>query len=226
MQNLNIAAERRTSTDHVFESLHEEIQSLKLLPGTKMSEVDVASRFGVSRQPVRDAFNRLDHLDLLLIRPQRATVVRGFSIEKIEEARFLRLAVEMEVVRNACRQWDNSCSEAAADNLQQHVSAAEEKNWEAFHSLDHHFHLLLCKLSGCDYAISTINLCRQKTDRLCVLSFKRPQEVNSIIDEHSRLVDALAARDEINACAIMRDHLCRLDSVVEEVRTSHSEYFE
>ena len=79
--------ERRTTTDEVFDRLHEEIVTLELLPGTKLSEVEVARRFGVSRQPVRDAFNRLSNLDLLLIRPQKATEVRGFSIERIARAR-------------------------------------------------------------------------------------------------------------------------------------------
>ena len=99
--------ERHTTTDMVFDRLHEEIVTLELLPGTKLSEVEVARRFGVSRQPVRDAFNRLSNQDLLLIRPQKATKVRGFSIERIAHARFVRLAVELEVIRRACAVWDD-----------------------------------------------------------------------------------------------------------------------
>ena len=50
-------------------------------PGAKLSEVEVARRIGVSRQPVREAFNRLATMDLLLIRPQKSTRVRGFSMD-------------------------------------------------------------------------------------------------------------------------------------------------
>ena len=63
--------ERRTTADVVFEQLHREIASLTLLPGTKLSEAEVARRFGVSRQPVREAFSRLGNLELLLVRPQK-----------------------------------------------------------------------------------------------------------------------------------------------------------
>ncbi|NNE48440.1 MAG: GntR family transcriptional regulator, partial [Rhodothermales bacterium] len=42
---------------------------------------EVARCFGVSRQPVRNAFTKLGSEDLLLIRPQKATEVRGFSME-------------------------------------------------------------------------------------------------------------------------------------------------
>jgi len=52
--------QRQTSADIIFERLYDQIISLALLPGTKISEADVAERFGVSRQPVRDeAFHKL-----------------------------------------------------------------------------------------------------------------------------------------------------------------------
>ena len=111
--------QRRTTTDVVFEQLHEEIASLTILPGAKLSESEIAQRFGVSRQPVRDAFNRLENLDLLLIRPQRATEVRGFSLKRVAHARFIRLAVELEVIRHACSLWDAARADTLDQNLQQ-----------------------------------------------------------------------------------------------------------
>ena len=85
MANLSKLTERRTSVDEVFDYLHNEIATLKLLPGDKLSEADMAAKFGISRQPVRDAFSRLANMDLLLIRPQRATEVKRFSMREIEK---------------------------------------------------------------------------------------------------------------------------------------------
>ncbi len=223
---MSIDQERRTSTDQVFEDLREDILSLTLLPGAKMSEAEIAARFGVSRQPVRDAFNRLWHLDLLKIRPQRATVVRGFSVEKIAEARFLRLAIETEVIRSACKVWDQACSDKAWRNLEEQQRAIDSASLDRFHALDFQFHLLICELGECHHAIDTIKACRQKTDRLCVLSFNRDKEVDSVIEEHSQLIAALESQDESRASAILRAHLGRLDSVVEEILSNHPEYFE
>ena len=76
---LDLQDTRKTSSDHVFDALFDRIVSLDLLPGSKISEAEIAKSFGVSRQPVREAFMRLADLNLLLIRPQRATVVRPFS---------------------------------------------------------------------------------------------------------------------------------------------------
>ena len=61
---------RPSVADHVFDELRREILTLELAPGTKLSEVEVATQMGVSRQPVRDAFYRLSKLGFLLIRPQ------------------------------------------------------------------------------------------------------------------------------------------------------------
>ena len=101
VQDLN-TIERRTSADDVFDFLFDQINTLQLLPGTRISEVEIARQFQVSRQPVREAFIRLSNLELLLIRPQKATVVRQFSHTKILRARFIRSAVETEVLRRAC----------------------------------------------------------------------------------------------------------------------------
>ena len=117
MQQPGDVLERRTSADMVFDDLYERIGSLELLPGAKISEADIAAKFGISRQPVRDAFSRLGNMELLLIRPQKATVVKKFSLRSIATARFVRLSVELEVLRNAAALWDGSFDTAFKENL-------------------------------------------------------------------------------------------------------------
>ena len=97
----SLSSDRRTAVDEIFDHLRAEIDALRLRPGDRISEAEIAARFGVSRQPVRDAFTRLANLDLLLIRPQRATEVKRFSAREIEKSRFVRAAVEAEVLRRA-----------------------------------------------------------------------------------------------------------------------------
>lgn len=218
--------ERRTTTDEVFDRLHEEIVTLKLLPGTKLSEVEVARRFGVSRQPVRDAFNRLSNLDLLLIRPQKATEVRGFSIERIAHARFVRLAVELEVIRRACAVWDDQSAQVLERNLDQQQQAIDAGRPERFHALDYEFHKLICDLGGCPLTVKTIKECKQKVDRLCTLSFGREGEAATLLEDHRKLARALSDGSAEAATAITREHLGRLDDTIAEIQNTHSEYFE
>lgn len=218
--------ERRTTTDLVFERLHEEIVSLKLLPRTKLSEAEIARRFGVSRQPVRDAFSRLGQLELLLIRPQKATEVRGFSMEEIAHARFVRLAVELEVIRHACSVWDTAKASALQHNLDQQEQAIKNSQADGFHALDKTFHKMICELSGLPLTIKTIEECKQKVDRLCMLGLGRLSEAGILLNDHRELATALKTGAENKATEITRQHLARLDDTISEIQRTHSEYFE
>lgn len=226
MQDLAETFQRRTTTDVVFDHLYEEILSLKLLPGTKLSESDIAQRFGVSRQPVRDAFNRLENLDLLLIRPQRATEVRGFSMQRVAHARFVRLAVELEVVRHACSVWDDARAAELDKNVQQQEQVIADGQQDQFHQLDYHFHKLICELGDCPMAFNTIQECKKKVDRLCVLSLDRKDEYATLLADHNRIARALWERSPEDAAAATRQHLARLDDTITDVHLKHSEYFE
>lgn len=226
MQSAIEISERRTTTDLVFDRLYEEIVSLTLLPGTKLSEVEIAKRFGVSRQPVRDAFNKLKSQDLLLIRPQKATEVRGFSMERIAQERFVRLAVELEVIRSTCANWQPENCKVLKEHLCLQMDAMERDQPETFHALDYEFHQLICELGGHRMAFDTIHACKQKIDRLCVLSLGRQSEIAILYQDHRDLVDALGARDTDQAEEVIRTHLGRLDSTIAEIYSTHTEYFE
>ncbi len=225
MQDLPGMIERRTTADAVFEHLHKEITSLALPPGTKLSELEVARRFEVSRQPVREAFSRLSNLELVLVRPQKATVVRGFSRERVAQSRFVRLAVELEAVQQACNSWTPGKAKTLQKNLDEQRDALTSHP-ERFHDLDSQFHTLICELGGCPRAISAIAECRQKIDHLCSLSLARKSEAETLYEDHLELAQALKDKSHEKAIAIARLHLSRLDSVIDQVHQSHTEYFE
>lgn len=218
--------QRRTTTDLVFDQLHEEIASLKLLPGAKLSESDIAQRFGVSRQPVRDAFNRLENLDLLLIRPQRATEVRGFSLKRVAHARFVRLSVELEVIRQACSIWNDESAQALDGNLQKQQQSLSNQQPDQFHMLDYEFHKLICELGGHPMAFWTIEECKKKVERLCVLSLDKKDESAILFDDHQQLAHALKNGSSEDAASVARAHLARLDDTIADIHLTHSEYFE
>lgn len=226
MQQQVEVIERRTTTDIVFETLHREILSLDLLPGTKLSEVEIARRFGVSRQPVRDAFSKLEAQDLLLIRPQKATKVRGFSMALVAHSRFVRLAIELEVLRAACLIWDDARDAALRENIAEQEVAVKAGTVERFHKLDYGFHKLICTLGGLPLAFDSIQECKKKIDRLCVLSLGRGSEANVLLADHIEIADALKTRNPDAATATARRHLGRLDETIMQIYEKHHAFFE
>jgi DNA-binding GntR family transcriptional regulator len=226
MQQMFEIQERKTSADVVFDYLYEQIGSLNLLPGTKISETEIATQFGISRQPVRDAFSRLSNLGLLLIRPQKATVVKKFSLDGIATARFVRLSVELEVMRKAATLWDGSLSSAFEENMRLQEKAYADEDIDKFHELDYEFHKLLSHLGNSDFAFDIIAQNKAQVDRLCVLSLTAKHGMRQLIDDHKLSLSQLSENDVNGVCDTIRLHLSRLDDTITAIHKSHASYFE
>lgn len=218
--------ERTTSSDVVFDALFGQITRLELLPGTKISESDVAKSFGYSRQPVREAFTRLANLNLLLVRPQRATVVRPFSRQLIANARFVRIAVELEVVRAAALDRDTSVDAALKANLRDQADAISAGDVSMFHDLDYQFHKLLCASARQTFAFEIIAENKAQVDRLCMLALTSKEAMKTLYDDHKALLQALFSGDAQGADQVLRKHLDRLTPTIDAIYTTHNAYFD
>jgi DNA-binding GntR family transcriptional regulator len=219
-------SERRTSVDDIFDHLYSEILSLRLRPGDKISEAEVAAQFGVSRQPVRDAFSRLATRDLLLIRPQRATEVKRFSTREIMKSRFVRAAIEQEVLRRAAKHCD---AQGAADldaALVAQEKVAQIGDVEAFGKLDYAFHKILCAIAKTDFAFDVIMAEKSKVDRLCTLSLSKGDRLPELVDDHRNIANAVKCHDAEQAVMFGMRHLSRLDSTIEQISATNANYFE
>lgn len=226
MADLSRIGERRTIVDDIFDHLHEEIASLRLRPGDRISEADVAARFGVSRQPVRDAFSRLANLDLLLIRPQRATEVRRFSAREIEKSRFVRSAVEKEVLLRASEFCDRVGAARLDEALSEQRAAIAAQDVERFGALDYAFHKLLSEIAKADYAFEVIMAEKSKVDRLCMLSLSKEDRMPELVIDHEEIAEAVKAGDAERAIAAGMIHLGRLDETIARISETNANYFE
>ncbi len=214
---------RPSVADRVFEKLHTEIVSLSLPPGARVSEGEVAKALGTSRQPVRDAFFRLSKLGFLEIRPQRATTISLISTEKVMEARFVRTALEVEIIRQACLEIDDRGYALLRANLDQQAAAVKADDRKSLHRLDDGFHELICAISGHPFAWQTISESKSHLDRARLLSLSFNMEL--VLGEHVGLFDALVARDTDMAVLLMRSHLSRLSEQIGRIQSEHPDYF-
>ncbi|MEM1387076.1 MAG: GntR family transcriptional regulator [Pseudomonadota bacterium] len=217
---------RPSTADVIFAQLRQEIMAVKILPGAKLSEAEVASKFGVSRQPVREALNLLSGEGLVEIKPQRATRVRRFSLQEIAAARFARRALEIEVIKRACELWSDARSSEFVSCLDAQRQACAESDVALFHALDEDFHALIAETAQIPFAFEQIKSHKAYIDRICLLSLKKNDEMATLADDHQQLYDCLSQRDQIGAEAVLRVHLARITSTIEAVCQERSEYFE
>ena len=95
---------RGSVADAVHEALQRAIVSGELAPGTALSEVELATRFGVSRTPVREAIGRLTEDGLVVVLPQVGTFVGRIRLQDVTDGQFVRETLEAEAVRLAAEQ--------------------------------------------------------------------------------------------------------------------------
>jgi len=217
---------RGTASDRVFQQLRSDIVGLRLLPGTKLSEAEVAKQHSISRQPVREAFMRLGDMNLLQIVPQKATVVRKISLQDIRDARFIRTAVEVEVVRRACAEASEESLTDIENNLNQQKVALADGDADAFHDHDYQFHHLICIAAKCEPAFKTIAENKEHVDRLCMLALADAAGRDKLCQDHRAIFVALSKRDEATAVKLTRMHLSRLDATMDTARENHAAFFE
>jgi len=217
---------RRTTADQIFDQLQTDIVAMRLPPGTKVSESEIAKQYGVSRQPVREAFIQLNNLGFLEIRPQKATLVRKISIQGILNARFIRTAVEIEVIRMACKRASERDFDQFTLNLKAQKKAARKNDAAQFHSLDYGFHQLICIAADSEFAFSTIAENKAQVDRLCMICLTDKKSMIELIDDHAQIFNALRQRKVRNMIDMTRSHLSRLDSTLKIACEEHGEFFE
>jgi DNA-binding GntR family transcriptional regulator len=95
--------------DNVYESLRADILTCRLAPGDDMREQDLAERYAVSRQPVREALLRLEREHLVTVQPRQGYRVNPISLSDARDLLRFRLALEPACVSEAI--------ESASDSL-------------------------------------------------------------------------------------------------------------
>ncbi len=221
-----LSSKRETIADEVFKRLLDDILSLAIEPGTQLSEAEVARTFGVSRQPVREALMRLSDLNLLLIRPQRATLVRKISLKTLAHTRFIRAALEVELVREACAVATERQIDLLSENLQDQAQAHEQNTPLGMRELDYDFHRLICEAAGRPASFDVLSEFKAHTDRICRIELADQAGMAETVAGHTRIVDAIKASSPDLAVAQMRSHLAHLDSTIASAEVKFSRFFE
>jgi len=141
-------------------------------------------------------------------------------------ARLVRTAVEIEIIRRACKTENPGDNKEIKANLQAQEDAFDRKDADTFHQLDYNFHRLLCTVAKCDFAFQTISDCKAQLDRLCMLSLAQGAEMAVLLEDHQSIYAAMCDGDEEMAHQAVRRHFGRLDGTVASIESDHLEYFE
>jgi DNA-binding GntR family transcriptional regulator len=210
-----------------FATLRHAIVTLKLQPGQPFSEQEVAQQLGVSRTPVREAFIKLAEAGLVEVLPQRGSFVRKISLKAVRDARFVREAIELAVLREAIgRRLDPAFFAATRELVAAQRVAAAGDDAECFLALDEAFHRSFALAIECRHAWTVIEAQKAQMDRVRFLSLPNATPIARLIDQHEAILDAVERADVAASEAAMRAHLSEVLAVLEPLCQLHPDLFE
>ncbi len=205
------------------------IINLELPPGSGLSENELSGLLNLSRTPVREALIEMRRMGLVEIIPQKGSFVTKIDYELIEEAKFMRLALENAVLRLGCEQGvsEHILNQLKENLEQQSMYTLSEEAYSTVIGLDNSFHRLLFEAVD---KIRTYELLQTQMvhfDRLRTLAYKALKgEKNSVtLKDHENILYALIRRDYELGEMVMARHLTRHQVEKKELDSLYPEYF-
>ena len=209
----------------LYRLLRDRIVKGDLAPGARISESEIAASYKVSRQPVREAFIKLAEESLVEVRPQRGTYVRRISVPAVMTARFVREAVEADIVRAAAQAVTPNILALLEANLTAQRAVVDSDDPSRFMELDEAFHRLLAEAAGQPAIWDILENLKTQMDRVRHISTRQfPRE--RLIDQHAAVVAALRSGDPDAAEAQMRTHLKGVLTDLPAIAEAMPEFFD
>ena len=216
---------RENARSYAIRVLMYNIQTLQLPPGSSISENELSAALSLSRTPIREALIELSRMDLVEIIPQRGSYVTKISYDRIEESKFLRLVVEVAILKLACQQGiSQEYLDALERNLEAQRQCVKTEESEPLLSLDDDFHKLLFQSVNKDRTYDVVKREMLQFDRLRIISATSGMSQYTIQD-HEDILYALRRGDAEMAEMLMTRHLTRHNLEKDELRQIHPEYF-
>jgi DNA-binding GntR family transcriptional regulator len=191
-------------TKEITAALKLDIETGVLGPGTVLKQEVLAERFGVSRQPIRQAFDRLFASGLLDRRPDRSLAVAGLTDQQSRELTEIRVSLESTALRLSLPSLTES-ELRKARRLNEDL--IEEDDPALLEELDIAFHQTLYSRSGNRRLLGMIEELRRESRRAYARQPKGSAERVILHAEHAAIIDACASRDAEAVIAALNNHL-------------------
>jgi len=193
-----------TLREKILEHIRDAIVAGTLKAGSRVSEPELAERYGISRTPIREAFRQLESEGYLTVIPRRGAIVSEFSPKDIEEFYAIKSIMEGYAARRACENLTDKDLErlqAINDKLAELARSGDIKHFFKVHS---DFHELFIKAADNEKLRELIAGLVTKFQRLRFTSLSLPGRMAVSVQEHEKIIDAFRGKNADLAEALVR----------------------
>lgn len=195
------------ASDQAYARLREEILHWRLLPGTQLSEIELAERLGVSRTPLRAALARLALEGLVDTSRGRTGVVSDVSAASITELFELREALETQAARLAARRCDPTVFDALAGRFAAAPGLLRDEGADAYYALVADFDAALDAALGNAVYRGALDGVRLHLARARRIATANPERLVRSAEEHRLICAAIRDGDAALAASATTVHL-------------------
>lgn len=190
-----------TLSDRAYRELEEQIVTLKIPPGTVVSEAALSKRTGFGRTPIREAIQRLARERLVVIMARRGIMVAEVNIQT--QLRLLEVRRELErlLARCAARRAtgvERSRFDAIADEMKR---AGAKNDDRTFMRLDREFNLLVLDAARNEFATGAMTLMHGLSRRFWYIHYKEVADMPLAAKLHADIARRIAQGDPDKAAA-------------------------
>jgi DNA-binding GntR family transcriptional regulator len=190
--------------DRVYEALLELITTRALQPGQHLVESELAGHLGVSRQPVREALQRLSTEGWVDLRPAQGAFVHEPTEEEADQLLTVRTLLEAEAARLAAANAGTEAITALEELCEEGERAVAADDVDGAVAMNARLHAKVMELAG-NTVLAELAAQVDRRVRWYYTPVARQRGHQSWI-EHRELIAAIADRDEQRATAVMRTH--------------------
>lgn len=215
---------RETAREYALRIIRQNIISLDLEPGSRISENELASELGISRTPVREVLIELSKIKVIEIYPQRGSYISLIDYELVEEAEFMRLTLEKAVIKEICEKAEKEKLKTLEKNIKLQQFYIENFEPKKLLELDNQFHEELFIIANKMQTYKLLNTMMIYYDRVRSLRLKSVDN-QYVVDDHMAILDALRKRDAEKGMDIMIKHLTHYKLDKEDLKRAYPQYF-
>jgi DNA-binding GntR family transcriptional regulator len=185
----------QTLREKILENIRDAILKGTLKAGERVSEPDLAERYGISRTPIREAFRQLESEGYLTVVPRKGAVVTSLSERDVEEFYSIKSILEGYAARLAAEKLTEKELERLETINKRLSRLATAGDVKSFFRIHNEFHELFIKASGNEKLLELILQLLKKFDRLRVASLSLPGRMEISVQEHDKIIEAFKNHD-------------------------------
>lgn len=193
--------------DVVFQTLRAAILKGDLKPGERLMELQLASKLGVSRTPIREAIRMLEQEGLAITIPRKGAEVARMTEKDMEDVLQIRCALEELAVCLSCQNITENEMQQLRVAMEEFREKTRTGDISQIAKADENFHDVLYMSSDNPKLLAMLNNLREQMYRYRVEYLKDSSVYPQLIEEHYQLYEAVRSGDAQKAAAYTRQHL-------------------